>query len=217
MAGLVEDYACQPLNGQFELKGRDQWWNLRGYTWVMWNAEGEAVHGHLRAFSAVLIDVSGTFGVVSLPVALGILSIQSSEAAIVDQLVQRVERECVELGCGRDASTSNAAMRVGLRKSLNEHEAADRRWFARIQFGKGMAIGCYSGTLMYANLNGDKDFDRSYEKGVIYKYLSMKKFHVYAVHVSNDVRDSDAVNHHAWVFSTWLKLLCLLMILTFWK
>lgn len=65
--------------------------------------------------------------------------------------------------------------------------------FARAQFGKKMVIVYCNVTLMYMNLYGIKGLDRTYEEEVV--SVSQREFQMLAVHISNDVRDSDEKSH----------------------
>lgn len=51
----------------------------------------------------------------------------------------------------------------------------------------------YCGRLMFTNLYGNKDLDCRYGEGMM--FVSVKELHTYAVHISNDVKDSDRRSH----------------------
>lgn len=60
-----------------------------------------------------------------------------------------------------------------------------------------MGIGNYGGTLMYASLCIDKDLKERNEEVVI--DVNIKQFQTYAVHINNDVQDSDERIHYTWI------------------
>lgn len=68
-----------------------------------------------------------------------------------------------------------------------------------------MAIGYYSGTLMYTNLCTDNHLDRRYGEGLM--SLSVKKFQACAAHISNELEDSDESIHHVWIVPASFNLL----------
>lgn len=58
-----------------------------------------------------------------------------------------------------------------------------------------MVIGYYSGTLRYANLYRDKHVDMMFGEGVM--SVSIQEFQIYAVHVSDEVKDSNMKSCYA--------------------
>lgn len=82
-------------------------------------------------------------------------------------------------------------------KTTIEYERAGKGCFGRVLLRKRTSIGYYSSTLMFASLHRSIDLFSSYEKGVM--VVSVKEFQIYAVYISDDVRDSDDRSHHAWI------------------
>lgn len=71
----------------------------------------------------------------------------------------------------------------------------EMRCFVKEQFWKGMVTVNYSGTLIYANLYGDKDGERKYGEGVI--SVSEIDFSTYAVHICDELKESAGTVHLA--------------------
>lgn len=66
--------------------------------------------------------------------------------------------------------------------------------FVRAQLGKRMVLGYYSDSLMYTNLYPDKSLDSRYWSEVM--SVSEKDFQTYAVHIRENVKDSNGRIHH---------------------
>lgn len=69
-------------------------------------------------------------------------------------------------------------------KATIKHKCTRMGYLCRVQFGKRMVTGCYSGTLRYNNLYGYKDLDRRYGEGLM--SMSAREIQTYAVHISID-------------------------------
>lgn len=80
-------------------------------------------------------------------------------------------------------------------KPTADHERPGSRCFAKVQFGKRMVNLYHSSTLMYPNLNGDKDFKRRYEEVVM--FVSVEESQTCSVHIKNEFKGSDRRIHHA--------------------
>lgn len=78
-----------------------------------------------------------------------------------------MEMEGVVLGCGRDASAVLWCDGRWVIKSTIDHERSWMQCFSRVQFGKRMVVGYFRGTLMYADLYGNRDLDRKYGEGMM--------------------------------------------------
>lgn len=68
----------------------------------------------------------------------------------------------------------SSVLGVGVTESATEHESEGKRCFARLQLRRSMLIEYYSGTLIYINLYGDEDSDRTYGEG--FMSVSVKEF-----------------------------------------
>lgn len=66
-------------------------------------------------------------------------------------------------------------------------------------------------TLMYINMNGDKNLNRRYEEEAI--SWSVKEFQTQDVHISNDVPDSDGPNRYGCIVPAVLNALQFIIVI----
>lgn len=92
---------------------------------------------------------------------------------------------------------SFGAMGVGVMKSRIGYDIAEMGCSAQEQFGKRRVIGYYSDMLVYANLYLDADADRRYGERVM--LVSVKDIHKHAVYICDEVKNSIAKSHLAWI------------------
>lgn len=60
-----------------------------------------------------------------------------------------------------------------------------------------MVIGYYNDSVIYTSLYGKKDVVRRYEEGVM--SVSVKEFQTCALHIFDDVKNSNWKSSHAWI------------------
>lgn len=85
---------------------------------------------------------------------------------------------------------------AGVTNSTIEPESVGKICFRRLQFGKRIAIGHYSATVMWVNLYGSEDLDtRSLKRAIS---VSADEFWTYAVRIRYNVKDSGRRSYHIW-------------------